>query len=129
MPSLRKKRVLAVTGSPNPHNLVAPAAPLPAPNRMKPRLPLWDWRKDEEFVEEMRYESEDISDHLMMERRIPLADFECRHGKLPDDYNIECDCWLWEFDRLVADIQPRVVRSASGQVRAALYGLVYSDEI
>lgn len=130
MPSLKKRKVIAVTGSPNPYRLVAPAASVPSISRRYGGLPpLRDWKKDKEFVEEMRHESEDISDHLMMERRIPLADFECRHGKLPDDYNIECDCWLWEFDRLVTDLIPRVVRSASGQVRAALSGVVYGDEL
>jgi hypothetical protein len=32
-------------------------------------------------------------DWLAMDRRIPLADFECRHGRLPGDMGKDCDCW------------------------------------
>lgn len=126
MPSLHKRRVIVVTGSPNPHNLVAPAAIIRMPNRIKALQDLNPWRKDKRLVAEMQAKAEDHSDMRFLMEGKPLADFECSHGKLPNDANVSCQCWSLPMARLPEDLRERIreVRGVSGHVRAALSKLV-----
>lgn len=126
MPSLRKRRVIVVTGSPNPHNLVAPALPIRIVSRIRADLNIRVWQRDKDALKEMQAKAEDNSDLQMLMAGKPLADFECEHGKLPNDSNISCQCWSLPTEQLPEDLrgQIREVRAASGHVRAALSKLV-----
>lgn len=39
---------------------------------------------------------------------MPLADYECKHGKLPTDNNINCECWGRSIEQLPIDLRERV---------------------
>lgn len=116
MPKLRGRRWIVVTGSPSPHNLVAPAAtPIRNPNKDY-RRPSRGESRDPEYLEEMRWDAfyaETDGDWAMAERGIPLADFECdAHGVC---YCRECSPGIRPASALIEDLR---------QAREALSKLV-----
>jgi hypothetical protein len=78
--------------------------------------------QDPEYLEEAQHDAEDNSDMRVWNAGMSLADFECRHGSLPEDPVIECDCWGRDPNRLPADL---VAPLGSDRPRAALYTLAY----
>lgn len=124
MPSLRRRRVIAVTGSPSPHNLVSPAARPPArPRRLNPNISYQE-SKDPAYLAEARADAEDHHDWAAWNDGMPLADFECRHGSLPEDPHVSCTCWGLPLSQLHEDLREARER-LTNRPETALYPLVY----
>lgn len=68
---------------------------------------------DPAYIEEARMDAITAWDPSDM----PLADYECRHGKLPTDNNIICDCWGRD---LTADLRDRLRGLSREEAIAAL---------
>lgn len=89
MPRAKGNRWIVVTGSPSPHNLVAPSRALakvraranPVLRSNRPALPE---SRDPDYLLELQMDAMYASqDAYAIERRMPLADFECtKHGEV-----------------------------------------------
>lgn len=95
MRSVAVQRRKTILGSQLPEDRqLTPARPVPN-GRIGGPLP--PESRDPEWLEEasmdMHYDREIMPARRDWEDGIPLADFECRHGFLPSDTNINCNCW------------------------------------
>lgn len=72
--------------------------------------------RDPEYLAEARMDAVPAWDPPDM----PLADYECRHGKLPIDNNITCGCWGWPLYSMEADLHERLRRSREHSIAARI---------
>jgi hypothetical protein len=72
--------------------------------------------KDPEYIVEARLDA--IPAWLPTD--MALADYECPHGKLPTDQNINCGCWGWSLYQLPVDLRERIQGLTREQAIAAI---------